>query len=92
MNASGTRNLRVAAYFNRQTKSWVARHRRITRRSVDMVKQEENLYGYGSKLMEALEGVVAQVRLEDCRVLCRVLLPDKHLTRVQVNFTIVSRL
>lgn len=79
--------LRVAAYFNPANKTWIARHKRIARVGTEQIRKQDNYYGYGSQLIEAIEGVVQQIGVHGRNVFCRVILPDKHLARLRVDFS-----
>jgi hypothetical protein len=86
------KSLRVAAYFNPASKSWVARHKHVTHRPVDNARQAENLYGYGANLVDALDAVMMQARTDFQRVICRIILPSKHSTQIQLDFASIRNI
>ena len=81
---NNTENLKVAAYFNKTNKCWVARHKKIRHMPLSDRRYEENIYGYGSELVDAVSEILAQVSNVHT-LICKVILPSKHMTNIQIN-------
>jgi hypothetical protein len=80
MNAT----LNIAAHYNTETKQWIVRKKVLHHHLTGDGIYRDNQYGYGEKLVDALDEVLAQATTAPALLVCKVIMPGRRIHTLRI--------